>query len=250
VFGNGHFANLNGLRFDFTPVGVFLLTQSPDQMFGIETRQVPCQSSPNSCADTVTIFVVDGSLWRISLVAPERAGNPALIFFNDVPFVMQGNITGPPGFIFSQISPFEFQLFGPDRLKVGIRLDSIVGKQFHINGQVSRDYCLKSTGTMGTCDPTANPRKEVPLYAGPWLDCTEYGMAHIKTFSEGDYQFPGSCEYVFVRHGLGPNLTFSVQTRHTSCVRNSVSMRWLCNFHRTRLYCDQTVTLSQTVPLC
>jgi len=216
VFGEGHFTSLSGKNFDFSGVGVYELSISPDQSFKVVSRQVTCQYSSMSCSQAVSVYILGH---YITIEAPILVSNsPVLKVDGVITNAFQAvEVPAGSGYFLTQSSSTNFILSGVDSLKLTVTVN---GRFSDIVCQVSRDYCAASTGVMGTCDPTDDAtRTNVEEYSGQYTTCTEFGQAHFITFDNATYSFPGQCTYLLASlQALNGTIDVKVYVTHTSCL--------------------------------
>jgi hypothetical protein len=216
VFGEGHFTSLSGKNFDFSGVGVYELSISPDKMFKVATRQVTCQSTSASCAQAVSVYIRGH---YITIEAPLIVSNSPTLLVDGVPTSAFQPVQVPAGsgYFLSQPDSRKFVVSGPDSLQLTV---TVTGRFMDLVGQVSRDYCAASTGVMGTCDPTDDAsRTDVAEYQGLYATCTEYGQAHLLTFDNASFTFPGSCTYLLAEMSAANNsISARVYVTHAPCL--------------------------------
>jgi hypothetical protein len=176
-----------------------------------------------------------GLSWNFTFFAPERQDGQVTMEMNGLPFALTGNLSAtaevrpnaavPPGYSVAQVTPSQFEVHGPDNLVVEITKPSF-DKFLSLSSKVTYDYCSRSSGIMGSCDPSVDPRKVEPPYEGPWETCSQWGMGHIQPFNStaAPFQFPGQCEYVLARHARvmetdngAIDASYDIQSRHTPC---------------------------------
>jgi hypothetical protein len=215
VFGEGHFTSLAGKSFDFSDLGVFALSISPDGNFKVSSRQVACQFSSASCSQAVSIFILGRT---IVITAPQLSSGTATLTIDGVPAPAYAPLEMPSGsgYFLRQTSVTNLEVDGVDSLVLKV---VVSGRFLNINCQVSRDYCAASSGVMGTCDPTDAPTKLVPDYTGNYATCSVYGHAHYQTFDQTSFTFPGSCTYTMAQvAGRNQTYGFNVVVNQVACL--------------------------------